>query len=110
MASSKQVSSFFLTILFISLFIFHSDAAPNNYTKVNVSLYFESLCPFCGNFIVNQLGKVFETDLISIVNLRLIPWGNARRITNSSWICQVPATAKKKKKKVLILDLCYVQV
>lgn len=88
MASSKQVSPFFLTILSISLFIFHSDAAPNNYTKVNVSLYFESLCPFCGNFIVNQLGKVFETDLISIVNLRLIPWGNARRVTNSSWTCQ----------------------
>ncbi|KAL8120106.1 gamma-interferon-responsive lysosomal thiol protein-like isoform X2 [Apium graveolens] len=88
MVFSNQVSSSFLTILFISLFIFHSDAAPNNYTRVNVSLYFESLCPFCGNFIVNQLGLVFETDLISIVNLRLIPWGNARRITNSSWTCQ----------------------
>ncbi|KAK1365537.1 Gamma-interferon-inducible lysosomal thiol reductase [Heracleum sosnowskyi] len=85
MASSKLVFPFFL---FMSLFIFHSDAAPYNYTKVNVSLYYESLCPFCGNFIVNQLGKVFETDLISIVNLRLIPWGNAHRVTNITWTCQ----------------------
>ncbi|WOH08083.1 hypothetical protein DCAR_0727520 [Daucus carota subsp. sativus] len=88
MVSSKQVSPFFLNFLFLSLFMLHSHSSPTNFTKVNVSLYYESLCPFCGNFIVNQLRKVFETDLISIVNLRLIPWGNAHRVNNSSWTCQ----------------------
>ena len=94
MASFKQVSPFFVIILLMSLFMFHSHSTPNNYAKVNVSLYYESLCPYCGNFIVNQLRKVFETDLNSIVNLRLVPWGNAHRVTNSSWTCQVPATIK----------------
>ncbi|XP_073289222.1 gamma-interferon-responsive lysosomal thiol protein-like isoform X1 [Primulina huaijiensis] len=56
--------------------------------KVNLSVYYESLCPFCANFIVNHLVKVFQTDLISIVNLRLVPWGNTQISPNNSWICQ----------------------
>lgn len=55
---------------------------------VNLSLYYESLCPYCASFIVNQLVKVFQSDLISVVNLRLIPWGNTIIASNGSWICQ----------------------
>lgn len=54
-----------------------------------VSLYYESLCPYCAKFIVNQLVKVFETDLVSIVRLRLVPWGNTKITPNNTWICQV---------------------
>lgn len=55
---------------------------------VMLSLYYESLCPYCANFIVNQLVKVFQTDLASIVKLRLVPWGNTQITPNNAWICQ----------------------
>lgn len=95
MAYAEPVSTFFLSFVLLFLFLFSSpshstsdndDAAAAS--KVNLSLYYESLCPYCENFIVNQLQKVFESDLISIINLRLVPWGNAQRITNTNWTCQ----------------------
>ncbi|KAL9323969.1 hypothetical protein ACSQ67_008826 [Phaseolus vulgaris] len=33
--------------------------------------------------------RLFQTDLISIVNLRLVPWGNAWIAPNASIICQI---------------------
>lgn len=109
MASHKQVLEFFFffffrVCFFMLLFVicksheddeaatvinsngFNSSLAAD---KVTLSLYYESLCPYCANFIVNELVKVFETDLISVVNLRLIPWGNTQITANNSWICQV---------------------
>ncbi|CAJ1948574.1 unnamed protein product [Sphenostylis stenocarpa] len=56
--------------------------------RVSVSLYYESLCPYCADFIVNHLVRLFQTDLISIVNLRLVPWGNAWISSDASLICQ----------------------
>ncbi|KAK4392341.1 GILT-like protein F37H8.5 [Sesamum angolense] len=63
----------------------HIDDSEN---RVNLSVYYESLCPYCANFIVNHLVNIFHTDLLSIVNLRLVPWGNTRIGSNDSWICQ----------------------
>lgn len=57
--------------------------------KVTVSLYYESLCPYCANFIVNSLVKLFEKGLISIVDLRLVPWGNSWIQSDGSFGCQV---------------------
>ncbi|KAL2229571.1 gamma-interferon-inducible lysosomal thiol reductase [Sesamum indicum] len=56
--------------------------------RVNLSVYYESLCPYCANFIVNHLVNIFHTDLLNIVNLRLVPWGNTQIRSNDSWICQ----------------------
>ncbi|KAF7845283.1 gamma-interferon-inducible lysosomal thiol reductase-like [Senna tora] len=57
--------------------------------KVNVSLYYEALCPGCEDFIVEDLVKVVYTDLHSIVNLHLVPYGNAQIQTpNKTVICQ----------------------
>ncbi|KAK7382452.1 hypothetical protein VNO80_01305 [Phaseolus coccineus] len=88
-------SFFFCCFLLLSLFLLllllvplssSSSGAPND--KVTVSLYYESLCPYCADFIVNHLVRLFQTDLISIVNLRLVPWGNAWIAPNASIICQ----------------------
>ncbi|GAA6104016.1 gamma-interferon-inducible lysosomal thiol reductase-like, partial [Tachysurus ichikawai] len=43
---------------------------------VNVSLYYESLCPGCREFLVAQLMPTFIM-LNDIMNLALIPFGNA---------------------------------
>lgn len=59
--------------------------------KVNLSLYYETLCPSCATFIVNELSnKVFEEDFLSIINLRLVPYGNAQvQQPNNTIVCQV---------------------
>ncbi|XP_065041029.1 gamma-interferon-responsive lysosomal thiol protein-like isoform X2 [Musa acuminata AAA Group] len=62
-----------------------SPASPRN---VSLALYYETLCPYCSNFIVNHLSKIFHDGLISIVDLDLIPYGNARLGSNSTMSCQ----------------------
>ncbi|TKY63548.1 GILT protein [Spatholobus suberectus] len=64
-----------------------SSGAPND--KVTMSLYYESLCPYCADFIVNHLVRLFRTGLISNVNLRMIPWGNAWIAPDGTVICHV---------------------
>ncbi|KAK3206580.1 hypothetical protein Dsin_020626 [Dipteronia sinensis] len=63
--------------------------------KVQLGLYYESLCPYSANFIINYLVKIFEDDdeLFSIVDLHLSPWGNAKinhtdNTTTTTFTCQ----------------------
>ncbi|KAM7527638.1 hypothetical protein LguiB_031048 [Lonicera macranthoides] len=56
--------------------------------KVTLALYYETLCPYCSNFIVNYLYKIFENGLIDIVDLKLSPYGNAKIGPNNTIICQ----------------------
>ncbi|XP_002965810.2 gamma-interferon-inducible lysosomal thiol reductase [Selaginella moellendorffii] len=56
--------------------------------KVSVELYTESLCPFCANFVVNYLSKFFTNGLIEIVDLKIIPYGNARMDSSGHITCQ----------------------
>ncbi|XP_058769037.1 gamma-interferon-responsive lysosomal thiol protein-like [Vicia villosa] len=74
-------------ILFLSFSSFFSPSQSHN--KVSLELYYESLCPYCANFIVNYLPQIFEQeDLLSIVDLKLVPWGNAKLRDNSTIVCQ----------------------
>ncbi|KAJ7964241.1 gamma-interferon-inducible lysosomal thiol reductase-like [Quillaja saponaria] len=81
-------------LLLLSCFIVSStttsDSAINsNSDKVTLELYYESLCPYSANFIVNYLEKIFlDEQLISIVDLKLIPYGNARIGPNNTITCQ----------------------
>ncbi|KAB2616603.1 gamma-interferon-inducible lysosomal thiol reductase-like [Pyrus ussuriensis x Pyrus communis] len=56
--------------------------------KVSLALYYESPCPYSANFIVNYLVKLFKDELISIVDLKLSPWGNAKLRSNDTFTCQ----------------------
>ncbi|KAG0496026.1 hypothetical protein HPP92_000635 [Vanilla planifolia] len=56
--------------------------------KVQVALYYESLCPYSAKFIVNYLSKIFDNGLIDVVDLDLVPYGNARIKSNGTIICQ----------------------
>ncbi|KAL1492143.1 hypothetical protein ABEB36_012631 [Hypothenemus hampei] len=47
---------------------------------VQVQLYYESLCPYSIDFIVNQLYPAYK-DLSKYINLELVPWGNAHETT-----------------------------
>ncbi|KAM5560518.1 gamma-interferon-responsive lysosomal thiol protein-like [Rosa sericea] len=74
----------FLFFFFLVLNPSQSYAAEN----VSVTLYYETLCPYCADFIVNHLAKIFQNGLIPIVNLRMVPWGNAWLNSDGSFACQ----------------------
>lgn len=57
--------------------------------KVVIALYYETLCPYCSNLIVNYLYKFFEDGLDSISVLKLVPYGNAKIKANNTIVCQV---------------------
>ncbi|KAK6935678.1 Gamma interferon inducible lysosomal thiol reductase GILT [Dillenia turbinata] len=56
--------------------------------NVRLDVYYESLCPYCSNFIANHLIKLFSDGLISVVDLNLVPYGNARIGPNNTIGCQ----------------------
>ncbi|XP_033637080.1 gamma-interferon-inducible lysosomal thiol reductase-like [Asterias rubens] len=62
----------------------------NSAPLVNITLYFESYCPGCQAFITGQLYPTW-TELSSIMNVTLVPYGNAQETKNStgwSYDCQ----------------------
>ncbi|KAF3973939.1 hypothetical protein CMV_002674 [Castanea mollissima] len=101
MASTKLIFTLVIAFL-LSLFISPSHSfwfyPPNDdglkvsaidSPKVNLSLYYDTLCQNCSTFIVTNLTEVFNNDLITVINLRLVPWGNAYiNKTNNAIVCQ----------------------
>ena len=45
---------------------------------VNFTLYFESLCPDCQRFFIKQLYHTYMALGEDVMNLTLVPYGNAR--------------------------------
>lgn len=90
MTYQRSILKFILASNFTVLVLLLCYLAHAQDDRVGVSVYYESMCPYSADFIVNQLIKIFQTDLPSIVDLRLVPWGNARFTSNNTWICQVP--------------------
>ncbi|CAN6469739.1 unnamed protein product [Victoria cruziana] len=75
-------------LLFCLIFIFLIPLRSEGSKKVTVHLYYETLCPYCSNFIVNYLHKFFSNGLIDVVDLHLVPYGNARILPNGTIECQ----------------------
>eukprot|EP00262_Sarcandra_glabra_P011943 TRINITY_DN2964_c0_g1_i6.p1 TRINITY_DN2964_c0_g1~~TRINITY_DN2964_c0_g1_i6.p1 ORF type:complete len:268 (-),score=11.27 TRINITY_DN2964_c0_g1_i6:268-1071(-) len=77
-----------VALLFMFSLFFFSDSASATTGKVSLALYYETLCPYSANFIVNYLANIFDSGLIDIVDLNLVPYGNARIGSNNSIACQ----------------------
>ncbi|XP_031122973.1 gamma-interferon-responsive lysosomal thiol protein [Ipomoea triloba] len=75
-------------ICFLICLLFFTSLSPISCEKVSLDLYYESLCPYSANFIVNYLAKIFENGIIDIVDLTLFPWGNAKLKGNNTFECQ----------------------
>ncbi|KAI3924501.1 hypothetical protein MKW98_032702 [Papaver atlanticum] len=87
MASSSALILFSLLIFsFSALAISKCPSASDE--KVSLSLYYETFCPGCSEFIVHELPKIFKNRLIDIVDLNLVPYGNANLLKNGTIICQ----------------------
>ncbi|KAL2899290.1 Gamma-interferon-responsive lysosomal thiol protein [Bienertia sinuspersici] len=72
----------YLTIIQVCL------GSSNSAELVKLDLYYESLCPYSANFIINKLPIIFTNGIRDIVDLRLFPWGNAKLASNDSFTCQ----------------------
>lgn len=61
-------------------------------TPVNLTLYYESLCPDCRNFFQGQLYNMWTAlgdDRLKVLNLELVPYGNAReQKIGDKWVFQ----------------------
>ncbi|PIN07665.1 hypothetical protein CDL12_19776 [Handroanthus impetiginosus] len=80
---SMKVPLLFHLLFFTSLY------SPVSCDNVSLGLYYESLCPYSARFIVDSLAKIFTNGLINVVDLNLVPWGNAKLYGNHTFKCQV---------------------
>lgn len=49
--------------------------------KVQLELYYETLCPYCHNYLQRSLQPLLKTPGIDgILSVKLIPYGNAKTI------------------------------
>lgn len=92
-SNHRLIPLILLLIVFLTTNLSPATASPVTVVsageKVELTLYYEALCPYCENFIVNYLYKIFHKGLISIVDLKLSPYGNAKITSNGTVICQV---------------------
>ncbi|XP_048002281.1 GILT-like protein 2 isoform X1 [Leguminivora glycinivorella] len=49
-----------------------------NEDKVDLDLYYESLCPYCARFHIKRLDPVYK-EMSSYIDLKVYPYGNARK-------------------------------
>ncbi|KFK23482.1 hypothetical protein AALP_AAs46213U000200 [Arabis alpina] len=85
--SSQKRVFFFLACLLMFTFSDNNLVAGDS-DKVKLNLYYESLCPSCQDFIVDDLVKIFATDLHTITDLKFVPFGNAKISGDSTVTCQ----------------------
>uniref|UniRef100_A0ACD5VVM2 Uncharacterized protein n=1 Tax=Avena sativa TaxID=4498 RepID=A0ACD5VVM2_AVESA len=83
MASRPLLPRFLIP--FVVLFCLSTACAAR---RVSVSVYYEAMCPFCSGYVVNDLARIFQNGLSSIVDLRLVPFGNGRVSPDGSMTCQ----------------------
>ncbi|KAL5748153.1 hypothetical protein ACOSQ2_025450 [Xanthoceras sorbifolium] len=89
--NNQRVSLLSVLIFCLLLLINNNPGVVSSSTqngKVSLELYYESLCPYCSNFIVNYLDKLFQDQLLTLVDLKLIPYGNAKIGSNNTITCQ----------------------
>lgn len=57
--------------------------------KVPVELYFEAQCPGCQDFTTGALARVLDKpDMVAIIDLKLVAYGNAKQNADGSFTCQ----------------------
>lgn len=95
MASHGYHQSLLFFLLLLHIFLFqhypsscYAQISDPNDQKVDLTLYYETLCPYCSYFIAHDMVRLFTSGLISIVNLRLVPWGNAIVESSGYFQCQ----------------------
>lgn len=82
------VSTMALASTFASVFLLCALSSSSYASeRVNVSLYYESLCPFCRAFIEDTLWPLYDGPVGDIMDLKLVPYGNVHRL-DGRMVCQ----------------------
>ncbi|KAF6216303.1 hypothetical protein GE061_000643 [Apolygus lucorum] len=74
---TRITTAFFVAL---SLVTIHATSTVN---KVKLDVYYESQCPYCRNFFVNQLRPTSKL-LSKYMETNLVPYGNAKTIRNGN--------------------------
>ena len=65
------------TLLFINILLINSVQSQNNITQITI--YMESLCPYCIQFITTSLKEFYtKVNKPNLANIEMIPYGNAK--------------------------------
>ncbi|XP_022251678.1 gamma-interferon-inducible lysosomal thiol reductase-like isoform X2 [Limulus polyphemus] len=70
----NRFDSIFVVLL---LWTVYAETEKVDAPPVSLGLYYESLCPYCRQFIVGQLWPTYS-HLSVVMNLTLVPFGNAQ--------------------------------
>ena len=65
-----------LNMIFVLLFTLMQNGVVNCQEKVNITVYYESLCPDSIEFITGQLYPTYQS-LEKYLNVEFVPFGNA---------------------------------
>ncbi|RZC91953.1 hypothetical protein C5167_021662 [Papaver somniferum] len=92
MASYSQISSLLLVLLLLPYACVSSSSGsggrPPLFPKVALDLYYDSLDMASANFLIRFLPYIYENDLIDMVNLKLVPYAQARIQGKSVVVCK----------------------
>jgi len=61
----------------------------NNFPKVQLEVYYEALCPYCQQFFSTNMADIMsKPDILSIINLKMVPYGNTQVDAAGVYHCQ----------------------
>lgn len=70
-----------LILAIVAFVSFHQTISADD--RVNFTLYYETLCPDCRQFVSTQVWKAYHS-ILNITNFAVVPYGNARETYDSS--------------------------
>ncbi|KAI3868564.1 hypothetical protein MKW92_012333 [Papaver armeniacum] len=91
MASYSQISLLLVLLLLPYASVSSSSVSvgrPTSFPKVSLDLYYDALDMASANFLIRFLPYIYESDLIELVNLKLVPYAQARIQGKSEVICK----------------------
>ncbi|KAI3888851.1 hypothetical protein MKW92_009769 [Papaver armeniacum] len=91
MASYSQISLLLVLLLLPYASVSSSSVSvgrPTSFPKVSLDVYYDALDMASANFLIRFLPYIYESDLIELVNLKLVPYAQARIQGKSAVICK----------------------
>ncbi|XP_031622561.1 GILT-like protein 1 [Contarinia nasturtii] len=80
-------------------------ASPNNFTKLHIAIYYESMCPDSVDFLTNQFAPAYDS-LKNHIDVLFVPFGKSESENNGQiFFCQHgPAECTGNKMQSCVLD------
>lgn len=75
--------------------------------KVNLSVYYETLNKSSASFIISNLAQIFDKGLFTILNLKLVPLGNAKVNTSNNGTAVRQVIIKTFPSIIIIIFFCF---